>query len=125
MPASIFIRVVFPQPEGPTIAKILPFDIVVASFATVLMPYIMKYVSGGEFKQAAALLKNYYRVGFYTVWCFGTAVLIVHKQAISFLYSDAFLSEKEVFIIYHVFSAIKKPLYISELQQKIILLDTD
>lgn len=88
-------------------SKVLPFDIVAVSFATVLIPYIMKYISRNDRKNAVILFQNYLKIGYYTVWIFGAAVVIVNQQAISFLYSSEYLVGKNVFIIYVVDSMLK------------------
>ena len=58
-------------------SKVLPFDIIVVSFATVLIPYIMKYISQNQLENSILLFKNYLKIGYYTVWTFGAAVLVV------------------------------------------------
>ena len=88
-------------------SKMLPFDIIAVSFATVLIPYIMKYVSQGEKDKSVLLFKNYLKVGYYSVWIFGVAVLIVAKQAIMFLYSSDYLQGEMVFILYVIDSMMK------------------
>ena len=88
-------------------SKVLPFDMVAVSFATVLIPYIMKYISRGDRKNAIVLFQNYLKVGYYTVWILGEAVLIVNPQAISFLYSSEYLAGQNIFIIYVVDSMMK------------------
>lgn len=88
-------------------SKILPFDIVAISFATVLIPYIMKYISRNDRSNAIVLFKNYLKIGYYSVWILGIAVLIVNQQAISFLYSSEYLLGKDVFIIYIIDSMLK------------------
>lgn len=88
-------------------SKILPFDIVVVSFGTVLIPYIMRYVSSRRNQEAAQLFCNYMKVGYYSVWILGTAVLITSKQVISMLYSDAYIAGNSVFVIYILDSMLK------------------
>lgn len=88
-------------------SRLLPLDIIVASFATVLIPYIMKYISLNKNKIAIKLFKNYLCIGYYSVWTLGTAILLVTNQAISFLYSPVYLQGTAVFIIYIVDSMVK------------------
>jgi O-antigen/teichoic acid export membrane protein len=88
-------------------SKTLPFDIVVASFATVLFPYIMKYVSMGDWTSSARLFSNYLKIGYYSVWMMAGAVLITSCQAVSFLYSDAYLPGNTVFILYIINSMLR------------------
>lgn len=88
-------------------SRILPFDMVAVSFATVLIPYIMKYISRDDRGNATILFQNYLKVGYYTVWMLGAAVLIVNRQAINFLYSSEYLPGQNIFIIYVVDSMLK------------------
>ena len=88
-------------------SKILPLDIIVVSFATVLIPYIMKYISGGMKEKSIKLFNNYLKLGYYSVWTFGVAILLVTNQAISFLYSTEYIQGKSVFIIYIFDSMVK------------------
>ena len=88
-------------------SKVLPFDIIVLSFATVLIPYIMKYMSKKQYKSSIKLFKNYLKIGYYTVWTLGGTVLLVAKQAICFLYSEEYLAGETIFILYVIDSMIK------------------
>lgn len=88
-------------------SKILPFDIVAVSFATVLIPYIMSYITSNERVEALQLFKNYIKIGYYSVWILGVAVLITNEQAIQFLYSSEYLSGKIIFILYIADSMIR------------------
>lgn len=88
-------------------SKLLPLDIVSVAFATVLIPYIMKCVSTKDKKQSVKLFSTYLKVGYYSVWVLGTAVLIVAQTAICFLYSTAYLPGKPIFIIYVIDSMLR------------------
>lgn len=88
-------------------SKVLPFDMIALSFATVLIPYIIKYISQKQLGNSILLFKNYLKVGYYTVWTFGAAVLMVTKQAICFLYSSKYLVGEPIFILYVIDSMIK------------------
>lgn len=81
-------------------SKQLPLNIFVSSFATVLVPYIMQFVSQGKKQEAVSLFSNYLKLGYLSIWMFSGAILIVAKEIIPFLYSDAYLSGKWIFIIY-------------------------
>lgn len=81
-------------------SKVLPFDIVSTSFAVVLIPFIMRYVSAKEHERATQLFNNYLKIGYYSVWTLGIAVLITANQVISFLYTDEYVAGRVVFIIY-------------------------
>lgn len=88
-------------------SKILPFDIISVSFATVLIPHIMHYVSGKDNEKAAKLFSDYLKIGYYSVWILGVAVLITSRQVISLLYAKEFLAGHPVFVIYIFDSMLK------------------
>lgn len=81
-------------------AKTLPLNILVASFATVLIPYIMKSVSGKNYQATVGILRKYFTVGYCSVWMFGGALLLCAPEAIQFFYSTEYLSGIPIFIIY-------------------------
>lgn len=88
-------------------SKVLPFDIVAISFATVLIPYIMSSITSNQKEKGLEIFKNYIKIGYYSAWILGFAVLITNEQAISFLYSNEYLSGKYIFIVYIIDSMIK------------------
>lgn len=88
-------------------SKVLPFDIVAVSFATVLIPYIMRYVSGNEKENATKLFRSYLKICYFFAFTLGVAVLIVNEQAISFLYSPEYLPGKSVFMVYIIDSMVR------------------
>lgn len=81
-------------------SKILPFDFLVVSFATVLIPYIVKYVTEGNKEQTVRLFSNYMKIGYYSVWTLCTLVLITPGTVLSFLYDEKYLVGLPIFIIY-------------------------
>lgn len=86
-------------------SKILPLDFLVTSFAVVLMPYIVKYVTSKDNEKSKELFSEYLKVGYYSVWILGTMVLIAPETMISFLYADAYIEGKAIFII-HIFDSM-------------------
>lgn len=80
--------------------KVLPFNIIIVSFSAILLPYIMKSVSSGDYEESKKLIKNYSVLGYKTVWMFGVAVLICSTEAIRFLYSNEYLGGMNIFLIY-------------------------
>lgn len=83
-------------------AKQLPLTIIVSAFATVLLPYIMKYVSEKDSENATKLFRNYLQLGYLSIWMFSFALMISVKQVIPFLYSDEYLPGQAIFILYLV-----------------------
>ena len=81
-------------------AKTLPLNILVTSFATVLIPYIMKSVSSKKYQIASNILKKYLSIGYMTVWMFSFALLICAPEAIQFFYSGEYIKGLPIFVVY-------------------------
>lgn len=81
-------------------SRLLPFDVLVISFATVLIPYIIRYVTEGDSKNSISLFSAYLKVGYYSVWILGAAALIAPQTMISLLYADAYTTGAGIFVLY-------------------------
>ena len=81
-------------------AKTLPLNILVTAFATVLIPYIMKSVTGNNYTMTADILRKYLMIGYLSVWMFSGALLLCAPEAIRFFYSSEYVSGMPIFIIY-------------------------
>jgi len=81
-------------------SKVLPLDFLVTAFATVLIPYIVQYVTEEKQSLSVTLFSSYLKVGYYSVWTLGAMVLVAPSTVISFLYSDEYLSGLVIFVLY-------------------------
>ncbi len=81
-------------------SKLLPFDFLAVSFATVLIPYIVQYVTEGNRAMTVKLFSSYIKIGYYSVWILAAAVLIAPESMVSFLYADAYTVGTPIFILY-------------------------
>lgn len=81
-------------------SKILPFDMITASFITVLIPIITRQVSNKEYYKAKYTMKTYLRLGYILTWIAVFGAVIVAKELMIFLYSEKYLSGLSVFIVY-------------------------
>ena len=81
-------------------AKMLPVDILVSSFALVLVPHIIRHVTEKNRERSLALFSNYLKVGYYSVWILGAMLLITPQTVISFLYDDKYLPGTMIFVLY-------------------------
>lgn len=88
-------------------SKQLPLNIFVTAFATVLVPYIMQYVSEKKNEDAVNLFKNYLKLGYMTIWMLSVAIIISTKQIIPFLYSDAYLPGAMIFVLYMIVGMVQ------------------
>ena len=88
-------------------AKILPIDVISASFFTILVPRITQYLSQNRPEQAASIFANYLKIGLLSTATFALAIALCPDQAICFLYSADYLKGKSVFVLYNIVELIK------------------
>lgn len=88
-------------------ATLLPFDIISASFLTVLIPILTRYFGEKDYIHGRILFKNYLKIGYYTSFTFTIACMILSKEMVLFLYGEKYLSGQSIFIIYTVVDMIK------------------
>ena len=81
-------------------SKVLPFDIVVSSFCTVLVPEITSRVASEDKAGAVSLYKTFLEICYITTLVFCCAALAASPQLMKLLYSDKYLSGLPVFCIY-------------------------
>lgn len=88
-------------------ATLLPFDIISASFLTILIPILTRYFGEKDYIHGRILFKNYLKIGYYTSFTFTIACMILSKEMILFLYGEKYLSGQIIFILYTVVDMIK------------------
>lgn len=88
-------------------SKLLPFDFLAVSFATVLIPYIVQYVTEKNRSMTVKLFSSYIKIGYYSVWILAAAVLIAPASMVSFLYADAYTVGTPIFILYVLDSMLR------------------
>lgn len=81
-------------------SKVLPFDIIMTSFTTVLIPEITRRVAAGEKASAASLYKAFLEFTYIATGVLCCAALSAAPQLMELLYSEKYLSGLTVFIIY-------------------------
>lgn len=81
-------------------AKMLPFDILTTSFATVMIPIVTKYISKKMYIEAQNLYKNYLKFAYITTWIIAFGAIICAKEFILLLYDEKYLPGIPIFIIY-------------------------
>lgn len=67
-------------------ATLLPFDIISASFLTILIPILTRYFGEKDYIHGRILFKNYLKIGYYTAFTFTIACMILSKEMVLFLY---------------------------------------
>jgi len=81
-------------------SKVLPFDIIVSSFYTVLVPEITSRVTSGNRDGAVSLYKTFLEICYITTLIFCCAALAASPQLMKLLYSNKYMSGLPVFCIY-------------------------
>lgn len=88
-------------------AKVLPFDMLTASFLTVLVPIITRQVRGEKFEDAQTTLRSYLRIGYLVTWILVTGAIVNAKEMMLFFYDEKYLPGLGVFILYLFVDMIK------------------
>ena len=83
-------------------ATILPLDVVSASFLTVIIPIVTRYIAAGRRDRVRLLFKHYLAVGYLTTVTFSVSCFVVAPEAIQVLYGARYLPGYGVFCLYLV-----------------------
>ena len=81
-------------------SKILPFDIIVASFSTVLTPQITKLIAQENKPKAAQLYKTFLEISYISTFILCGAALVASPQLMKLLYSDKYMGGLSIFRVY-------------------------
>ena len=88
-------------------AKTLPFDIVMTSFYTVLMPKITKMIAVKEYRSTVMLYRSFLELSYVTTCILCCAALSVAPQLMTLLYSEKYMEGLNVFCIYIMVDLIR------------------
>ncbi len=100
-------------------SKLLPFDIVMSSFCTVLLPYITRYIAQKRYDLAHSLYKSFLELSYMSTTILATGAICVAPELMRFLYTEKYASHSFsviVFIIYilvDIFSVLNITLVLS------------
>lgn len=97
-------------------SKQLPFDVIMASFCTVLIPYITRGVSKKEYGQVQGLYKAFLELSYISTTILAIGAICVAPELIEFLYTSKYISGLSIFIVYiliDVFSVFNITLLLS------------
>ena len=88
-------------------SKVLPFDIIMTSFCTVLLPKITRLVAEKERKKAVVLYRQFLEIAYISTTVLCCAALTAAPQLMQLLYSEKYLSGLTVFCIYILVDMIR------------------
>lgn len=100
-------------------SKLLPFDIVMTSFCTVLLPYLTRYIANKNFVRAQVVYKSFLETSYITTIILAVGAICVAPEMMRFLYTEKYATQTfsvAVFIIYtlvDVFSVLNITLILS------------
>lgn len=81
-------------------SKMLPFDVIMSSFCTVLLPQITQRIAAGEKKKATELYKLFLEIAYIPTTIMCCAVLAAAPQTMELLYSTKYLDGLPIFCVY-------------------------
>ena len=84
-------------------SKLLPFDIIMASFVTVLMPYITSCISKKKYEQCHTLYKSFLEISYISTTILAMGAICIAPELMRFLYTEKYTTQSFsiiVFIIY-------------------------
>lgn len=81
-------------------SKPLPFDLLIASFTTVLIPKLTRLISEREFDRATSLYRAFLELAYVSTGIMCCAALVVSPQLIELLYSHKYMSGLGIFAVY-------------------------
>ena len=97
-------------------SKLLPFDIIMTSFCTVLLPYITRYISQKNYNLTQKLYRAFLEVSYISTTILAAGAICVAPELMKFLYTEKYLSGIYIFIIYilvDIFSVLNITLILS------------
>lgn len=81
-------------------SKQLPFDIIMASFCTVLIPHITRFISEKKKEKAASLYKLFLEIAYISTGILCCAALTAAPQLMKLLYSNKYTGALQIFCVY-------------------------
>lgn len=88
-------------------AKVLPFDMITASFLTVLIPIVTRQVRNKHYADARNTLKAYLRIGYLATWILVAGAIVNAKEMMLFFYDSKYLPGLNVFIVYLIVDMVR------------------
>lgn len=86
-------------------SKLLPFDIVMTSFCTVLLPYVTRYIANKDYKKTKELYSSFLEISYISTSILAIGAICVAPEIMRFLYTEKYASYDygiTVFIIYTI-----------------------
>jgi O-antigen/teichoic acid export membrane protein len=85
----------------------LPFDIVMASFCTVLLPYITTFIAEKKYERTQILYKAFLEISYISTAIFVFGSIVVAPELMTLLYTEKYLPGISIFIVYMVVDLVR------------------
>lgn len=81
-------------------SKQLPFDILSASFCTVMLPKITRLISHERYPEATKLYRSFLEIAYVPTWAMCCVALVASPQLMMLLYSNKYTAGLNIFCVY-------------------------
>lgn len=81
-------------------SRMLPFDIVMSAFCTVLLPYITRYITEEKYENAQNLYRKFLELAYITTSVFAGCAVAVAPNLMTLLYSEKYIAGLDIFVVY-------------------------
>ncbi len=88
-------------------AKVLPFDIIMTSFLTVLLPIITKLLGEKNNEKASTLYSDFLMFSCITTMIMAAGVIPIAEEVVQFLYSSKYIDAAPIFRVYVMVDIIR------------------
>ena len=88
-------------------SRLLPFDIIMTAFCTVLLPYVTKFIAEKRFDDAQKLYKAFLEITYISTTILACGVICAAPEVMQLLYTQKYLSGVNVFVIYIIVDIVR------------------
>lgn len=88
-------------------SKILPFDIVMTSFVTVLLPVLTRILGEKQYIKAQKVYSSFLMISYLSTVILAAGIIPVASNAMCFLYSEKYVEGTSIFVIYIIIDIIR------------------
>ena len=87
-------------------SKLLPFDIIMTSFCTVLLPYITRYIADKKYENAQCLYKSFLELSCISTVILAVGAICVAPELIRFLYTQKYAEYAFAIIVFIIYTIV-------------------
>lgn len=88
-------------------SRILPFDIIMTSFVTVLLPTLTRYISEKNYKDARMVYSDFAMISYLSTMLLAAGTIVLAPEMMTFLYSAQYIEAYPIFIVYVLIDIVR------------------